>query len=647
MFTYIESSEDYVSIYSDKKLAELVLNFYLSLQDQITTKNYHSVGNIFENSFRRYLTRYLGHGSISYIDNAFRIVNDSLRKYTDNGIIVTHYGKDLLECLAESLEFSDLNDINDVSRIMIFYRSYLENIKKLSDVDSREIALEVDVIPMRYLYLVYNKNPQLKEIDKKSVEIIKQHLFELDYNKLDSLPFRREYFIWLLLGSSDINFANNVFDDLVETMEKNQSRYFSPPSSNVLSTLIFVYQLIYINDITLLRSNLMKDRALKFLEINHNVNSFLFNLMYVKNEISEFNTEIIGDLMSRWEFQAYKETGLRDYYVDKSIAEFVLLVLVNSNMSTKSIAEILLKLKIPGYTLDRQMQLGQIELNKSKIINFQQIFLKIDERSVDEILLKVSDVISIVLKEEYLNRHLTPILSVQESEFKSKNLPYLSEALSKSVECMNGDVSSSNSEYSFEKHIIDDLDNLGWIFKDYWINYLVNQFLFEVTKTRIYPHVHKRSIKDNKETSISEILKHIRNVHVHTDTVIGYRDYFYDYKDVNKYTDFLQKVKNKINIENSGHIIFAIDSSLVKIGFDSVKIEVHKIKIDDYVKANRINMSEDGSYQINIGQEKKIKLTQDEMLSFVDRRIRKVIIIVKYRVIISKERIGNFIEFKK
>lgn len=647
IFESIESSDDYVSIYNSRKHVQSVLRFYLSLQELINIDNYSIIGSSFENSFSNYVKKYIDNSEISTLNDAFGIVTDAIKNYTDKGIVSSHFAISLLDNFQEILEFSNNKDIVELNRIIIFYKAYLENLRNLDKEEKFEIALEVDVLLIRYLYLVFNKNSNFKGITKDALKSITSGIHVMNYHNLDTLPFQREMIIWLLLSEVEITDIEEILESLIITSEKNLSQFSKTSSFHFIAIMIFWYQIMFISNDGLLKVASLKKRIINLIESNNEISVYIFHLMYDSDEIQNLDIESIRKVISRWEFVTYKESDSRDYFIDKSIAEFILLLLSNSNMTTQRISEILVKLKISGYTMEKLLGSNDLSSSTDKIRNFQQIFLKIDEKPTDEVYKKISMCIDDVMKIEYLNRHMISIDNEFETRFISENIDVLTSSINNSLKSLSGRVPDDVETLVFKRNLIDDLENCGLIFKQFWVEHLINQFKIEVVRKSILSKVHKRKVRNNKATTIKEVLNHVKRVRVRTDTIIGYKRNFYGYENSSEYTEFLNQLKNKIEIDNNSHIILAIDSSLICINIESVNLIVLNASLVEFTKSNSISQHDTGLYYINVGLETKVQLTKNEIESYVDRRIRKISVEVKYKIYISKDKIGNFIEFEK
>ena len=128
-----------------------------------------------------------------------------------------------------------------------------------------------------------------------------------------------------------------------------------------------------------------------------------------------------------------------------------------------------------------------------------------------------------------------------------------------------------------------------------------------------------------------------------TDTLIGYRDYFYGIDDIDKFRKFEE---NKIKLKGvySSNCIITIDSRKLYFNIDSIFVEIKKLDIDEICK--ELDQNEKGEYMYNITNNIYIPFTKEELKIYLDNTRRYITIKANIEYSIKDRCIGSAIYLK-
>lgn len=434
-----------------------------------------------------------------------------------------------------------------------------------------------------------------------------------------------------MIDNNEKDLLNNLFFKKIDNIyNSNDTKYIE----YVFIIIIYIYYLIEFEDlidkkfrgdiVDLVNHN--KDYICDFLICNCN---FKFNKININN---------IKMILSRWEKMPEEEA--KCMIMDNVIEKFILLYILERNWSSEDLISELRTL-VEGNEFSISSDLDNRNNIVQLYLKFNILFFKKEittEEAEDKInMLKYA--INILYKESELKKSKKEIKTEEEydiikSSIRDKTIEKFNEKLENFNNKINSKIFYENIQLLNLYTITDFLDEDG-------INRIIEFNQSSIIRYIVYiisEKLQKEDVSRSDKNLLVRFFELYNNIGFKTDTLIGYRDYFYGINDIDKFKEFEQN-KIKLKSSNSKNCIITIDSSKFYFNVNKVLVQIKNIDIDEVCK--ELDLNENGEYLYNITNDIYIPFTKDELKIYLDNKKRNVTINAEIEYGFKDEYIGS------
>lgn len=503
-----------------------------------------------------------------------------------------------------------------------------------NNINFKEIS--GNMVPQNNTYLSVYSGRIYYEIKRKGVENynidsiydIKKKLFTtlqsyIDYTfdefkieKVNQIYIQLYQYTKVLIDNNEKDLLNNLFFKKIDNIyNNNDTKYVE----YVFIMIIYIYYLIEFEELI---DKEFRDDIVNL--VNHN-KDHIYNFL-ICNDNFKFNKRNIGNIkriLSRWEKMPEEEA--KCIIMDTVIEKFILLYITNQNWNSESLINELRPL-VEGNEFSISSELNNRKDILQVYIRFNNIFFKseISEEEAEDKINMLKYAINILYKEAELKKSKKEIKTEEEysiikSNITNKILKNLNEKLERFNNKINSKTFYENVQllnlYTITDFLDEDeTDRITQINESSIIRYIVYI---------ISEKLQKEDISRNDKNLLVRFFELYDNIGFKTDTLIGYRDYFYGINDIDKFKEFEQN-KMKLKSLYSKNCIITIDSSKFYFNINNVLVDIKNMDIDEVCK--ELNLNENGEYLYNITNDIYIPFTKDELKIYLDNKKRNIII---------------------
>ena len=445
-----------------------------------------------------------------------------------------------------------------------------------------------------------------------------------------------EYIKVLIYNNENQILKDTLFDDF-EDMRYLDSEY-------KFIIIIYMYYLIEFENII---EEKLKGEIRDLINSNISpISNFLmysFNFRFDKNNIKK-----IKAILSRWE-EPPKYRQAKCLVMDNVVEKFILFyILERNNNVTNLVNELSLLIENDEfYIYSIYNDLNNKNNIEHQYINFKNLLYG-NEVSNDEAIDKINLLryaVTILYKDNEIKRSENEIITddqvnIFKEHLKSeilKDYKKITESLNKKNrgqlinESMDITIKNITTGY-LEKNKNDDIIKF------------TNSFIIRHIIKSIYEKIEKDRLKYNDKKILIRFFELCEITGIKTDTLIGYRDYFYGIEGIEKFKKF-EINKNKIQDNNCNNCIITIDSSKFYFNITNISLDIKNKNIDEV--CNELERNDKNQYFYNITNDIYIPFTKDELKTYLDNKIRDIFIKVDMEYSFEQEKIGAgiFLEF--
>ena len=581
--------------------------------------------------------------ALKTISNLYKTCNDSNRAKEENKTYIDIYER-VFYRIFSAIATLLLEDREDQFMIVnLQYNLY-------NNMNFKEIS--GDMVPQNNTYLSLYSGRIYYEIKRKGFENyhieaiydLKKNLFTTIQSYIQHYPFDEfkvekvnQIYIQLcqytrvLIDNNEKDLLNNLFFKKIDNIyNSNDTKYIE----YVFIIIIYIYYLIEFEDlidkkfrgdiVDLVNHN--KDYICDFLICNCN---FKFNKININN---------IKMILSRWEKMPEEEA--KCMIMDNVIEKFILLYILERNWSSEDLISELRTL-VEGNEFSISSDLDNRNNIVQLYLKFNILFFKKEittEEAEDKInMLKYA--INILYKESELKKSKKEIKTEEEydiikSSIRDKTIEKFNEKLENFNNKINSKIFYENIQLLNLYTITDFLDEDG-------INRIIEFNQSSIIRYIVYiisEKLQKEDVSRSDKNLLVRFFELYNNIGFKTDTLIGYRDYFYGINDIDKFKEFEQN-KIKLKSSNSKNCIITIDSSKFYFNVNKVLVQIKNIDIDEVCK--ELDLNENGEYLYNITNDIYIPFTKDELKIYLDNKKRNVTINAEIEYGFKDEYIGS------
>lgn len=566
--------------------------------------------------------------ALKTISKLYKTCNNSNRLKKENKTYIDIYER-VYYRIFSAIAILLLEDRED-QHIIINFQYDLYNNMNFKDISG-------NMVPQNNIYLSLYSGRIYYEIKRKGFENynreaiydLKRKLFttiqsyiqycpfdEFKTEKINQLYIQLYQYTKVLIDNNEKDLLNNLFFKNIDYIyNRNNTKYIE----YVFIMIIYIYYLIEFEELI---DKELRDNIVNL--VNHN-RDHIYNFL-ICNDNFEFNKISIGNIkmiLSRWEKMPEEEAKFM--IIDSVIEKFIFLYITNRNWNSESLIN-----KLRGLVEGNEFPISS-ELNNGKdilqlYIRFNNLFFKseISEEEAEDKINMLKYAVSILYKEAELNKSRKQIKTEEEfNEIKNE----ISDKTLKNLKSKVNKFNNKNYKKIFYENIqlfkkdmnIDLLDGNGinWIIgynESKFIDYIVLIISEKLEKHNI--------LKDNKDLLV-RFFELYDYTGLETDTLIGYRDYFYGINDIDKFKKFEQN-KMKLKSLYSKNCIITIDSSRFYFNINNISVEIKNMNIDEVCK--ELSRNENGEYLYNITNDIYIPFTKDELKIYLDNKKRNITI---------------------
>lgn len=566
--------------------------------------------------------------ALKTIGALYKTCNDSNKSKYQNKTYIDIYGK-IYYRVFSAIAMTLLDDREDQYIIInLQYDLYNNlNFKEVSGYIAPQNNTYLNLYSARIYYEMKRKgfeNYNIEVIDdlKKKLfttlkSYIKYYKFdEFKVEKINQIYMQLYQYTKILIDNNEKDLLNKVF---FKEINNSYSGYDEKYIEYTFTMIIYIYYLIEFEELV---DKKLKECILELVKDNKNSINYFFICNY-NFKFNKNNIENIKLILSRWEKMPEEEA--KCMIMDSVIEKFILLYILEQNWNSESLINELREL-VEGNEFSISSKLNNRKDILEEYIRFKSIFFKskiLKDEAEDKInMLKYT--ISILYKETELKKSKKEIKTEEEyniikSKITNKTLENLKLKIEKFNNKNNMQISYDNINLLKLDAITDSLneDEIDRIIEENESSF-ISQIVFKISEKLEKDNI----LKDDKNLLVRffEIYDHLG---LETDTLIGYRDYFYGVNDIDKFKKF-EKDKIKLKSLHSQNCIITIDSSKFYFNIKNVTVEIKKIDIDE--ACEKLKLNKNGEYLYNITNDIYIPFTKDELKTYLDNKRRNIII---------------------
>lgn len=584
--------------------------------------------------------------ALKIIKEVYKICNDSNKQKEENKTYLDIYEKvyyTIFTAIATVLLDDEIEQ-----NIIISLQYELYNNMYFKDISGNMIPQNNRYLSLYSGRIYYElKRKGFEKYNKQVIYDFKKELFnniqryiQYDYIFNEFKGEKRNQIYVQLYQYTKVLIDNNEKDLLKQLFFKRLNDNFYNDNEYKFTIIIYIYYLIEFE--TLIDKEFKANIGDLVNENRDCINYFLINNYDFK--FNRKNIENIKSILSRWE--KMPEEDAKCMIMDSVIENFILLHITRINWNSENLMNELKPL-VQGNEFSIASELNNKKDILQRYIRFNDIFLTGDikiEEAEDKIhMLKYA--ISILYKEAELNKSKEDIKTEEEYSIIKNSIRNKTEKILKeTLQVFNN---KNKKDIINENVILLKLDTHTDFLDKNGIDNIIQE-----TKSLIIPYVVMPII--NKNLKIDIISRNDKNILVRffelyyslgfkTDTLIGYRDYFYGIDDIDKFRKFEE---NKIKLKGvySSNCIITIDSRKLYFNIDSIFVEIKKLDIDEICK--ELDQNEKGEYMYNITNNIYIPFTKEELKIYLDNTRRYITIKANIEYSIKDRCIGSAIYLK-
>lgn len=493
----------------------------------------------------------------------------------------------------------------------------------------------------------YNKNILNEETSLQ----LKRYLFEKIESMIDYMHFHNsEYIKNNMLYSELSNYTKTLIDNLEEDILKDtffnslsDINYYTGNEKHIYNKYFFtiIIYLYYLSEKEQLVSNELKEFAIKLLSSNYNIIEYFFYDYIINTKLDKEFIQNIKYTLRSWEIIPEKE--IKYLIMDSTVDIFLLFIVLEVFWSLDDLSENITSI-ISGQEFSFYNNYVGSQRNNIKIDfkNFLELLYgkKVEENELNEKL----DLLETAMANIYRNSELKQSEKQKLSNIDIKNI---SDKIKKICEKQINEIINvfNNKDncidikcgdfrlLNFKTYVTFLQDN--YIKKD--IKEAINTGFVRLLVYILREHILIKNIKYNNKKVLIEFFNLMNSIESDLNTIIGYRELFYNYEGEDKFKEF-ERDKIKIKANGIRNNIVSIDSRKFYISLLDIKVSILKLNRDEILKDLKKN-NED-KYLYNIANDSYIPFEEKELLKYIENTKKKVIVECQFEYGFSDENVG-------
>lgn len=581
--------------------------------------------------------------ALNSMSQVYKICNDANKEASDNKTYIDIF-ENVFDRIFSAMAVLILSDREDQYKIVSMqYELYNNmNFKKIEDRLVPENNVYLRIYSGRIYYEM--KRIGFDKYNKQSLYEMKKNLFTklemcIGYNlfsdfkedKINQVYMQLYEYTKVLVDNNERELLKKLFFNKIDNIYYDSD---SKKNEYIFIVLIYFYYLAEFEDLIgssfkeeikcLMREN--QGSISHFLEAYYNITDF------ESDSVSKFKM-----VLGKWE--KFPDEGIKSLLMDHVIEKFLLLYSLTQSWSTEKLINDL-KTIVNGKELWVCSDVRENDSIVNQYISFNKLFYGRDilvEDSEEKInMLKYAT--EIVYKESELKRSSETIQSEEEfaiirDKFNSK--------LSEKINWISNVFNKTDNEMKMYKVPYKlTLNTYVNFLEDEQIDQNIsytNDFIIHKFIKTIYNNIEKKDIENNDENMFINFFELYERVGIKTDTLIGYRDYFYRVKEKEKFKEF-EESHLKIKSRSVSNFIVAVDSKRLYMNINNISVEIIKLDIEEVCSS--LQKDEKGNYLYVVTNNIDIPFTKEELKIYLDNTRRKIEVTVDIEYAFKEESIG-------
>ncbi|KJU71145.1 hypothetical protein [Clostridium baratii] len=454
---------------------------------------------------------------------------------------------------------------------------------------------------------------------------------EFKIEKINQIYIQLYEYTKILIDNNEKDLLNNVFFKNIDNI------YNSHDTKHIEYVFIMIIYIYYLTEFEGLVDKKFRYDIVKL--VKHN-KDYIYNFLMCNDnfKFNKRNIENIKMILSRWEKMPEEEA--KCMIMDNVIEKFILLYILEKNWNSESLINELIPL-VEGNEFSISSDLDNRKDILQLYIRFNILFFKkeISKEEAEDKINMLKYAINILYKEAELKKSKKEIKTEEEYNIIKNNIRDKTlENLNKKLERFNNKI---NAKTFYENIQLLNLETITDFLDDDGIDKIIDINESSIIRYIVFiinEKLEKDDIFKSDKNLLVRFFELYDKIGFKTDTLIGYRDYFYGINDIDKFKEFEQN-KIKLKSSYSKDCIITIDSSKFYFNINNILVEIKNMDIDEVCK--ELNLNENGEYLYNITNDIYIPFTKDELKIYLDNKKRNITIKADIEYSFKDEYIGS------
>lgn len=536
---------------------------------------------------------------------------------------------------------SSIDNISEVKTyIFIDLRYYLYNTIDTSEKENDFYYIYSFSSRLYYTYL-YKLNENIKSNTKiKLFNEIQFHIdnFTNDDKKTNLLQKELRQYIKVLIDNGEDSVLNETFIKIL---------YVSTNINMNLSLLSIIIYLFYISENEPLVTEELKKFSSKFISDNKNIiASFLYN--FDTEIITRENVELIFDYIADWEFIPDKDFVVKSMILVKYINSFLIFLSLykehNSEKLKNALESIVGKSSlnfVSNYT--RQNNPDSIKDYECIVRNLFDPY--ISDEDIENDFYRLENLLFDIYRQDEFTKGIKRNLKEEKKKELEENInSKLKESILDKINLFNSQIFEGNYKEVTCSININTYTSFIESSMQQDIDFFLNKLFYSLLKHLIDDKsLIFKNVSYRDKQALVKLFDCIHSLRFNVDTIIGYRDWFYDYEKIENFNELLEN-STKIKFPSINNIV-VLDKSKLSLKDLNCSIEIEDVDFDKFIKTQEVTINKDGKYLYNITNSIFLPFEKDELREHIKNTRKNIKCVIKYKYDYQGDKIGAGIIF--
>ena len=153
------------------------------------------------------------------------------------------------------------------------------------------------------------------------------------------------------------------------------------------------------------------------------------------------------------------------------------------------------------------------------------------------------------------------------------------------------------------------------------------------------------SVKRDDNTMLDIFLNLIENLGFQVDTLIGYRDFFFNFNKENEFNNFEMGIQHKIKFKGGQNLLFALDHSKLFLDVCNLDISLNNPNTEEIL--NKLDKNDEGQFLFHETNDIFLPFEKEQLINHLNKTQRELVIAIDFNYKTLGDKIGVVLDTNK